>query len=937
VIFLAINRPLSLRSFGAPFSSRSVSAAITQQADENGVVWNIVSSGNDLQSLLSSAPSGSSLNIKASTDLTIAKRDPILPTNLTLVLDMDGHALYSKSNAFIRINSGDNITFQNEHMVSTTTGLSTTVPDPSGIGYTTGEYNYYYGLFTSEGGNTTGASLTYKNVTQDLSSVTNHADDSGQPFYNYGIPVYFSGKNYFYYDSVHEFMQGNGIIVLDGTTDIVHNSGNAFIWSNKAPIISVAAGSALNITSDLSRGPRGLFYCDGNQPFNITNNGSLTIDTKVRVPSPPDFYSGTGQSSITLNFGANSKTNINAYGLFNLDATASFKTTIDSNAVFDYSTPAGDKIFLGTQSPADSFIINSAKHVRFNTTRTTNTGSILAANANIMQVALNAAPPAGYAINGYSSTGAPTITANAITGAYGVSGSLRTNLENLSSLNGVKTPTAGEIATYQNSAQLEFNLVEAAQANFSYAWADTVPGQNNVPGKLLAALPNMITTDGNVGEAISPPDLATIPSGYFISGYKAPDGKVYPTLSEALASFGGVYGSNSNISNPNTYTPETNDIQVILSAQTQTFYINYGYEFNKFGAVPPFPDIAHSQTGMTGAPLVLESSPAPAAGYHYSAVINKNSHFWIDAVNPETGAANGTLPFYSSANTALSAAISSQNDGLYFGPTSLTNPPAVNQQGAYDNNVMLMLTADIETADYNYTWADSTPGYNGNLGAVQGSLPANASSTGGFGDSIAANLIETDTRSNNYPSFVQPPADIPLAGYTTSVLAPDGITYSSDLNAAAGPNLIKTSKPLTAATRANTFRHGNSANNFQISYAPISQKITWNFQCNNGMSNLPADIVQQALTGAPLPNPNISVPDGYLISSYHYPDDPVAYTSLESLQIAHHTGTSNITITVNLAKKFTLPFAGGEGTIGLVTTAGVAMGTALLIRRRKRK
>ena len=75
--------------------------------------------------------------------------------------------------------------------------------------------------------------------------------------------------------------------------------------------------------------------------------------------------------------------------------------------------------------------------------------------------------------------------------------------------------------------------------------------------------------------------------------------------------------------------PSTNDFQVILSAEEQTFYINYGYAFTNFGNVPPFPPNAYSQKGLTGAPLAISGLGAAPTGYHYSAVMNNKGHLGL--------------------------------------------------------------------------------------------------------------------------------------------------------------------------------------------------------------------------------------------------------------------------------------------------------------------
>ena len=46
---------------------------------------------------------------------------------------------------------------------------------------------------------------------------------------------------------------------------------------------------------------------------------------------------------------------------------------------------------------------------------------------------------------------------------------------------------------------------------------------------------------------------------------------------------------------------------------------------------------------------------------------------------------------------------------MYFGTSSLSAAPIINNQGAFDNNVMAMLTANAEIANYTYGWANITP------------------------------------------------------------------------------------------------------------------------------------------------------------------------------------------------------------------------------------
>jgi hypothetical protein len=860
----------------------------------------MVTTGNDISSVLSSAVAGSTVYIKAQNNVTMGNAIT-LPQNLTLVLDMGGYAMYftgPEVSAPFNLSNGDHVTFQNENSVSTGTTPYTTGPTPDGTGTQTVYYNTYWGIFYGTTA-VTGESLTYTNVVQNFSGVSFGGD--GQPFYNRGIAVNFSGTNYFNYSGGQEFMEGNGINVLSGSTTIVHNAGaNAIIWADTTPTISVAAGATLNMSGTSSS--RGFFYIDNNQPLTITNNGTMTLSMAGSVYNGNDFYSNFGSlSSVTMNFGPGSTTNITSPGFFDYArAGGAFTTTIGADANFTYNTGNASNAFIGSPTTADAFNINGAASVRFNTTKTGG-GSIFGTDT-AMPFTINAgASNTGYRINGYNSTGASTLTATATTGAYAVNGTFHDSLADLGSLTGTHKPTSAEITTYQNSAQLEFLPVAApiaAQANFTYAWASDVPGQNGVPGKLMGSLPTgTVSENGIAGDPIGSPSLAAIPAGYTAS-YKAPNGTVYATLAAAIASVGGVYGGTSNTSTPGTYTPATNDFQVILSAQTQTFYINYGYGFNLFGNSPTYP-ATYSQTGLTGAVLTLPTLPALQTGYHYSAIRNASgSYQWIDTVNPQTGAANS--PTSASLSDALTTAITGENGGLYFGTSSLASAPANDTMPSTNNNyLMAMVTANPEIANYNYQWATSTPIY-----ASLPTLPQNSSSAGGFGDNIAPNSTSGRGVGNSYPTFVAPPADSPLAGYTVSVLAPDGKTYTSDPNATASSTVVKTSTPLATATAANYFKDGTTANNFTITYSPIENAITWTYSYDgsstgNPTAALPATVNQTVLTGDPLTDPGENAPSGYYISGYSYNGN--TYASFSTLSSANPVVTANESISVTIS------------------------------------
>lgn len=433
-----------------------VQATVTQTTDGQGITWQLVSAGDDLRTLLTSSAINP-LYIKASQDLTFGGGNVTLPAGLTVTLDMGNHALYSTQNGTFGLNNNCKVTFQNEYKVSTGTMNQTTVPNTNGIGSMSGYYNNFWGTWYTTGG-LNGTSLTYKNVTEDLSSITSWGN-GGQPFYNYGIPVNFSGTNVFnYQNSGQEFMEGNGIIVLDGTTSITHyTTGTGVIWANASPVISVAAGASLTIdASTLPQQNRGFWYLDNSPAMTITNNGSLNWKM---AQANTGFYVN-GLSALTMKFGPQSNTTISAPGFFDFSKpSGAFTTTIGNGATFIYNAGAYP-VFNGTPTGSDKFTINSANLVRLNSSLTPTT-SILGADSTQMPISLQLDSldntGMGYNINGYDSSGNAKLTSSMTAGLYGMIGSFHAALNDLSALtNGLHVASSLDVKTYQTAAQLEF-------------------------------------------------------------------------------------------------------------------------------------------------------------------------------------------------------------------------------------------------------------------------------------------------------------------------------------------------------------------------------------------------------------------------------------------------------------------------------------------------
>lgn len=443
--------------------------SISTEADDD---WIIVTSGNQMSNLVRDATVGQTLKLKADRDLTLGLLRTI-PENVDLTIDMDGHALYTQAHNRFQMSSGNKVTFQNEIIVSTSiTNDLITVPSPTGNGTALGRYNSYYGLFSTISGQSFKVlpTLTYKNVTQDLRTVVTWGT-GGQPFYNYGIQVQLSGNNYFNYPVTgQEFQEGAGFKVLDGRTQIFGSSATAYsfvqqTWGGSLGVgptgIDIAEGAELDINWNSAGTVNGVWALAGGggakaTEFHIKNYGILNW---ISTAHAPIMFFGNSRTNIpyTYVFGPNSQTNIYVPGLFYYDpGTGPFTTTIEKNADFVYNSGLNDPIFVGPSGNPTQVNINSAKRVRFNTSRILTVGNSIF--SNIVTFNLNVDDVTdGYNINAYNASGGNSLIASPTTGAYGVNGSLKGDLSNMGSLPGIHVPTSSEVSTYQWAAQIEFN------------------------------------------------------------------------------------------------------------------------------------------------------------------------------------------------------------------------------------------------------------------------------------------------------------------------------------------------------------------------------------------------------------------------------------------------------------------------------------------------
>lgn len=434
--------------------------------------WIIVTSGDQMNDLIKNANAEQPLNIKADTDLTLGALTTI-PENVVLTIDMNGHALYTLGDNRYFLSSGNKVTFQNEIIVSTgTRNDGVTVPKPSGDGTTSGRYNSYYGLFSTTGSSyKVTPTLTFKNVIQDFITITNWGS-AGQPFYNYGIPVHFSGNNYFNYDNTgQEFMEGAGLYVLDGKTRVRggNTNGYSFVQQThggnlgKAPAgIDVAAGAELEINWQGTGTVNGIWALNGGggakaTEFHINNFGKLSWKSNKHAPV---YFFGYSKTDVpfTYTFGPNSKTSITVPGLFNYNATSeAFNISIEKDANFFYDSGKNFPIFIGKNDNFDNKLnINSASEVRFSTTRSNIVGapSIIGTGATID---LNSEDSTeGYGLHAYNNIGNEVLVPSLTKGAYGITGTLQGSLNNIGDLPGLHVPNPDEVAIYQASAELAF-------------------------------------------------------------------------------------------------------------------------------------------------------------------------------------------------------------------------------------------------------------------------------------------------------------------------------------------------------------------------------------------------------------------------------------------------------------------------------------------------
>ena len=455
------------------FFIQSSQASITQETDGNGVTWYIITAGNDFNTLLTGSAT-SPMNIRASRDLTLPTSPVTIPNGLTLTIDMNNFALYSCYGYDSIFHVGTNQTIRLANMQMTATGNNNelvnnpNVPKPDGTMNGSVRYNYYYGLFYSADQNySAGSKLTYQNVQMNLGSITTWGGSGGQPFYTRGLPVNFSGNNYFNFPAGRqELMEGQGFSVLDGTTQITGSGNSSYVpitngTTGSVGGISVNAGAQLTVNLP---NQTGTFFNSNGHNFSLINQGNLQIN----LANITNFMSGTTDTPIAYTFGPSSSTNISTNNLFNYATTNPVNTLFDNHAQFTY-TSLTNAFWYNNPDSNDSFTIKNADRVRFNTQNAGTPAGQSAVFRNSstggntsMPITISTTSPLGYDITGYALNGNPLIgrTTNSTNAAFGVVGSFYPSLGNL--VSGLTTgpdgqyPTSTGVQVYQSAPALEF-------------------------------------------------------------------------------------------------------------------------------------------------------------------------------------------------------------------------------------------------------------------------------------------------------------------------------------------------------------------------------------------------------------------------------------------------------------------------------------------------
>lgn len=418
--------------------------------------------------------------------------------------------------------------------------------------------------------------------------------------------------------------------------------------------------------------------------------------------------------------------------------------------------------------------------------------------------------------------------------------------------NSILTPstmiTNGLWGSSSSSSSSVYYSPNPQKATFSYNYSSTT----NVP-----AVPTTQTYNGYTDDVIDSSLTTTlgskIPVGYYISSIKNNGtGTSYSGTSSAatLAAAGLSASSTYNA------TAANNSWSLTLSPQTQTETFTYGW--------------SNITPGANGGPAGKLQGTLPTnksySGVTDSALTNPGvtdipAGYYIKVTNPSSAVFGDES---TTAATTMSNAINSVK-----GPSGVA--------GTFNgtaNNFNVALFPKTVTGNYNYQWDSKAP----NPGK-SGTLPSNTTTSGLVGAYFDASKLPTNGGA--------------LPGYTQSVVAPDGYTYTVSGTTATWKNSSGTVIGTASVTSGTTaLQYATSVNaytptggTFTTTYiANTDSKATFNAQYTSDtpgvgttpgktpptLSNPVASSV--GTTGSSIPLPSFTAPAGYSIKSVVAPD-----------------------------------------------------------------
>ncbi|MFC4653023.1 beta strand repeat-containing protein [Lactococcus nasutitermitis] len=417
--------------------------------------------------------------------------------------------------------------------------------------------------------------------------------------------------------------------------------------------------------------------------------------------------------------------------------------------------------------------------------------------------------PAGYSFS----------SANSVTVQNYQSGGVNPNVINIEYA--PNTQTASFTPWYIGGTPGTSNSITNTMANVTYALPSTSPSS---PG-LASALPVIANTSG-LTDSIAPVPLVVVPTGYSILEVIGPNNQVYPSLGTALTA-NPLTDSSATVASG---TP--NNFAVILAPTSQTANFSYQYASGTPGyngtaagtgySVPTLPS-SITQSGQTGTVIANPGLSQLPAGYVASAVIAPDNSSNSLAGNADLTGALAKFPY------------------MYY-----QNAPST---FGLQSNFQILVSAINQTGTVSFVWDSNTPGYNGNAGQLQASLPSQINLSGETGSAISFNPV------------------IPTGYAIDTVVGPDGNTYTDSTTA--GMNALQ------AAQAANPYFTDSSQrmNNFTIKLKAVQQTVTLQVNVDQSVSPIPdggipttpnPQVVALGLTGARISSNDVQTGQDWL-------------------------------------------------------------------------